>query len=237
MLVASTDPSILRSSCVRVVANLWANEISAEIATDARSIDDLLSRQRDSCHNWLVMVKHEASVLKVRNTINDTETEVASTNLVNHIRQEMRERDQREGVKTARHPALLRHTSHSETDRKSNVQVLMAQHRSKKSNKYHIVEAAQQRWTEKVNEWKDAPILAVETRDDVLELIRETRLSDPDSWRRVTQSVQLAERQYLGQIHDLLDDLRKKHAEEDGMREACVFNFRTGHCIYYDVGL
>lgn len=194
-------------------------------------------------------MKHEAlSTLKVRNMLSDTETEVASTNLIAHLRSEMRERDSRHhsaAPNRHHHPLLTRHSSHhgeasnSSNDRgRPNVQVLLAQHRSKKSNKYHIVEAAQQRWIERVQEFQNAPIIAIETRDDVLEAIRsETRLSDPDSWRKVIQSVPVGERMYLGQVHELLEGLKKVWVEQGGMREAGIFNFRTGAVGYYDLGL
>lgn len=249
ILVASGDPTVLRSTGVRVLASLWANDFSAELATDARTIDDVLSKQRDASHPWIVMVKHEASsTFKVRNSITDTETEVASTNLIGHLRSELRERESREasGHKSRHHPALMRHSSHHNESGgggergRNNVQVLMAQHRGKKSNKYHIVEAAQQRWASRVDEWKSAPILAIEGRDDIVENIRdETRLSDPDSWRKLIQGTPLAERQYLAQVHELLGEMRKKwEQQEDGAgREACLYNFRTGNCVYYDVGL
>lgn len=247
ILVASGDPTVLRSTGVKVLASLWANDFSAELATDARTIDDVLSKQRDASHPWIVMVKHEASsTFKVRNSITDTETEVSSTNLISHLRSEMRERESREtsGHKSRHHPSLTRHSSHHNENGgnergRNNVQVLMAQHRGKKSNKYHIIEAAQQRWASYVDGWKSAPILAIEGRDGIIESIRdETRLSDPDSWRKLIQSTPLAERQYVGQVHDLLGEMRKKWQQEEGAgREVCVFNFRTGTCVYYDVGL
>jgi len=117
------------------------------------------------------------------------------------------------------------------------VQVLVSLHRSKKSNKYHIVESAQQRWVEKLDEWKEAPILAIETRDDIMEMIRDARLSEPDSWRKTVQRVPLAERQYITDLQKWLLDLREKWTEGSAGRETCLFNFRTGHCIYYDIGL
>lgn len=180
----------------------------------------------------------------MRSTLAETETEVSSANLISHLRHEMRERDLK--VKSAKStssaampktPALLRHASHPDAERKANVQVLVAQHRSKKSNKYHIVEMAQQRWAERVDELKDAPILAVETRDDVLEYIREARLGEPESWRRTVQRAPLAERQYITQIQEWLLEQRNKWNNDEVSRETCLFNFRTGHCIYYDVGL
>src|SRR5277367_1215156 len=41
------------------------------------------------------------------------------------------------------------------------------------------------------------------------------------------------ERQYLGQVHELLLDMAK--SSKTGARNAFVFNFRTGSCIYYDL--
>ncbi|KAG9805869.1 Serine/threonine-protein kinase, partial [Aureobasidium melanogenum] len=112
ILVASGDPTVLRSTGIKVLASLWANNFSAELATDARTIDDVLSKQRDASHPWIVMVKHEASsTLKVRNSTTDTETEVASTNLIAHMRSELGERESREAGnhRSRHHPALLRH--------------------------------------------------------------------------------------------------------------------------------
>ncbi|CAD0087378.1 unnamed protein product [Aureobasidium vineae] len=249
ILVASGDPTVLRSTGIKVLSSLWANDFSAELATDARTIDDVLSKQRDASHPWIVMVKHEASsTFKVRNSTTDTETEVASTNLISHMRSEMRERESREAGnhRSRHHPSLIRHSSHhnegnGNSERgKNNVQVLMAQHRGKKSNKYHIVEAAQQRWASYIDTWKSAPILAIEGREGIVDNIRdETRLSDPDSWRKLIQNTPLAERQYLAQVHELLLEMRKKweQQEEGASREACLYNFRTANCVYYDVGL
>ncbi|KAG9995983.1 Serine/threonine-protein kinase, partial [Aureobasidium melanogenum] len=177
-----------------------------------------------------------------------TETEVASTNLIAHMRSELGERESREAGnhRSRHHPALLRHSSHHNEGNgnnergKNNVQVLMAQHRGKKSNKYHIVEAAQQRWASYIDTWKSAPILAIEGREGIIDNIRdETRLSDPDSWRKLIQSTPLAERQYLAQVHELLLEMRKKweQGDEGASREACLYNFRTANCVYYDVGL
>lgn len=232
----STPTTILAKRCdvlvispavvsgMKLVASLWTNDISAEMGET--SSDE---------YSWIVTVKHESSpTVRVRALLGgDTaELDIPVTSLISHIRQELREHSAK-----ARQPTLLRQVSHGDVDRKSNVQVLLAQHRSKKSNKYHIVEAAQQRWSEKVDQWKDAPILAIEARDDVLESIRETRLGDGESWRKVIQGVPLSERQYLQQVHEILHGMRKEWVEEDGAREACVYNFRTGSCIYYDLGI
>ncbi|KAK1820410.1 eukaryotic translation initiation factor 2-alpha kinase [Friedmanniomyces endolithicus] len=216
---------------MKLLASLWASDLSAELATSSRT-----DAAAPSDHSFVVAVRHEASnSVRVRNTATEgDEVDVPITTLVGYLQQELRERD---ATKT-RPPSFTRQaSSHHDNDRRGNVQVLMSQHRSKKTNKYHIVEAAQQRWAETVEEWKDAPILAVETGDNVLDSIRETRLGDAESWRKAVQACQLNERQYLGQVQEILSSWRKKWADEGGPREACIFNFRTGNCMYYDVGL
>ncbi|KAM0719158.1 hypothetical protein Q7P37_005063 [Cladosporium fusiforme] len=229
LLVAGGTEGV-RTAGLKILSSLWASHISAELAADERVLGD------EEQYRFVVTLRHEASTtVRVRGTGDDSsESDVPTASLISHVHQELRER---EGTKP-RHPTLMRQPSgHQEAEHKGNVQVLMAQHRSKKSNKYHIVSAAERQWAEKLDQWKDAPILAVETRDDVLELLRETRLGDAESWRKMVQSAQLNERQYLQQVQDILSSWRKKYVEGDGPREACLFNFRTGHCVYYDVSL
>jgi eukaryotic translation initiation factor 2-alpha kinase 4 len=93
---------------------------------------------------------------------------------------------------------------------------------------------AQLRSQELVRTFLDGPIAAIETKDDILEAIRDTRLSDPDSWRKTINNAPATERQYLGQVHELLLDMAKEG--KDRSRNAFVFNFKTGSCIYYDLG-
>lgn len=100
------------------------------------------------------------------------------------------------------------------------------------------MDSASHSWNAKLEAWKtEAPILAVETRDDVLEFVRAARLSEAESWRKAVQGVQLSERQYVQQVQGVLAEWRKRWSEGEGGRVACVFNFRTGGCVYYDLGL
>jgi translation initiation factor 2-alpha kinase 4 len=85
----------------------------------------------------------------------------------------------------------------------------------------------------------NGPIAAIDTRDDLLEAIRDTRLSDPESWRSVIQSAPLTERKYLSQVHELLQDLSNECRANDGpdsVSNAFIYNYRTGSCLYYDLG-
>ena len=71
-------------------------------------------------------------------------------------------------------------------------------------------------------------------KDDVFEGLRDTRLADPESWRRFVQSAPLAERAYLSQVHELLLNMAKEGKGRE--RNAWVYNFRTKACLLYDLG-
>ncbi|KAJ9657622.1 eukaryotic translation initiation factor 2-alpha kinase [Coniosporium apollinis] len=247
ILVASFDADVLRTTGVKIVGDLWAHDLSAELAADARSPEELLARYRDDKHSWIIIIKQDVDVfgkadLKVKSMDRKVDTDVRSSELISYLRQEIRDRDHREG--TNERARLLRQPSQPEAaqaERKSNVQVLMAQHRSKKSNKWNVVEAAQSRARELLNSYQSSPIAAIETRDEIMDMIRETRLSDPDSWRAVIQRAPLAERQYLQDVHNMLiryaSDWREKEGAINESRMAFVYNFRTGGVMLYDLGL
>lgn len=80
----------------------------------------------------------------------------------------------------------------------------------------------------------DSAIVAIETKDDVFDGIIETRLSDGESWRRFIQSAAPGERQYLGQLQNLLRTMSKETTE--GNTNAIIYNFRTKACISYNLG-
>ena len=93
---------------------------------------------------------------------------------------------------------------------------------------------ASTRTQELVHSFLDGPVIAIETKDEIFEGLKDTRLSDPDSWRRFIQSAPLAERQYLSQVHELLSDVAGE--SRGSTRNAFIYNFRTRACIYYDLG-
>ena len=101
------------------------------------------------------------------------------------------------------------------------------------------MESALVRSREIAEKAREGPIAAIDTRDDVLNAIRNTRLSDPDSWRTVIQNAPLTERKYLGQVCELLTDLASEmraSQTSESYTNAFIYNYRTGSCIYYDLG-
>lgn len=268
VLVAALDPSLLRTTGLRLLAELWAGGISAELAGDAQSTEQLVTMYRNDKHSFLVTIKQDNSTsgalhadVRVKNLHSrQTDYDIKSENLVGYLRAELRERDQnteRPRI-SLRREASDHHTSHSSlpgtTSARNEVQVLMAQHRSKKSSKWSIVEAAQQRASSLLSSYSSAPIAAIETRDEILDLLRQTRLSDPESWRKVVQTVPLNERVYVQEVQELLERYRRAWMEgtaavgnvagsgggeegEERSRMAFLYNFRTGAMALYDLGL
>ncbi|KAJ4324106.1 eukaryotic translation initiation factor 2-alpha kinase [Neodidymelliopsis sp. IMI 364377] len=252
-LVASFDPTVLRSSGVKMVSDLIAHGYSAELSIDAHSIEDVLRHYRDDRHSWIIIIKHGVAPdkpdLKVKSIAKKEDTDLRSNELLNYLRNELRDRESREGSAAQRlAKAAPVPSSSGPSPTRANVDVLISHHRSKKSNKWSIVEAAQTRSAELLDSFQDAPIAAIETKEEVMNSIRETRLSDPDSWRQAIQKLPIVERKYLQELHDLLLGYRarwKESKSEEGRGvsgdsaaaegKAFVYNFRTGGCLLYDL--
>ncbi|GBF65055.1 eIF-2-alpha kinase [Trichophyton mentagrophytes] len=246
VLVASFDPSVLRTVGVGIVSTLWAHDISAELAADTTpSLEDLLTRYVDDNYSWVVIVKQDSIErgLRVKSIQRKEDFDVRSSDLIPWLRNEMRARRKFKHDRPPDSPKLVKHPSQVEAslsskERDSDVRILTPLHKSKKTNRRNIVEFALRRSREVLDKGLDGPIAAIDVRDDVLESIRDTRLSDPDSWRNAIQSAPLVERKYLGNIHELLIDLASESVAPDGTvkyTNAFVYNYRTGNCIYYDL--
>lgn len=246
-LVASFDSSVRRSTGVKMVAELIAHGYTAELAIQAHTVEDLMRHYRDDRHSWVIVIKHGVAPdkpdLKVKSIGKKEDTDIRTSDLLNYLRNELRDREAREGSAAQRLIKATPTSTSSSSSPKANVDVLISHHRSKKSSKWSIVEAAQTRSAELLSSFNNAPIAAIETKDETMNLIRETRLSDPDGWRKAIQSVPMTERQYLHELHDLLLRYasRWKEVIADGTArngeggKAFVYNFRTGGCLLYDL--
>ncbi|KAL2854653.1 anticodon binding domain of tRNAs-domain-containing protein [Aspergillus pseudodeflectus] len=241
VLVASFDPTVLREMGVKLTQDLWANDISAELAVDASSLEELLVKYKEHNHSWIVIAKQDSKErgFKVRCLVPKEEFDIRNTELIPWLRNEIRARNTREGTTdNSRYARLSQSEANAAVSERANdVRILVPQHRSKKTNRRNIVESALLRSREVVEKALEGPIAAIDTRDDLLDAIRDTRLSDPDSWRAVIQNAPLTERKYLGQVQDLLLDLASE-SRADGAEtssNAFIYNFRTGSCINYDL--
>ncbi|KAF5713806.1 PEK GCN2 kinase [Fusarium globosum] len=238
-LVASFSAAVSRSLGTEILQTLWAHSISAELAKDARSPEDLLSKHREEEYSWLIIIKQDA-MLKIKSLGRKDvpDADIPTTQLLSWLRNEIRERDSKTVVKLrGNSSADTTNGSGSGEKEEQEVRVLVAQTRSKKFNRRTVVEQAQSTASSLVKSFLEGPILAIETTDQVMDLIRGTCLSEVEGWRQVEQSVTNTERKYIREIHDELDNLRFKYQKKgDGSRHAFLYNFRSGNCVYYDLG-
>lgn len=129
---------------VKIIEDLWANGISAELAVDASSLEELMAKYREHNHRWIVIAKQDSKErgYKVRNLVRKEEFDIRSSELVPWLRAEVQARHQREGTtdpRQARQPgqqdALL------SNEKANDVRILVPQHRSKKTNRRNIIES------------------------------------------------------------------------------------------------
>jgi len=235
-LIASFDPGILRSSGVELLQTLWALDISAEIAKDARSPEDLMAKHRDDHYSWIIIIKQDHMLkIKTMGRKDVPDADVPTTQLISWLRSEVRERDWR-AAKLRSTSGQSEAASSSESKHEQEVRVIVSQNKSKKFNRRTVVEQAQVKAAAVMESFLEGPILAVETfGDHVMELIQDTKLSDPESWRKVEHAVTTAEKKYVKEVHDQLDTWRYKHERKGGSRHSFLYNFRTGLCLYYDL--
>ncbi|KAI0119984.1 serine/threonine-protein kinase gcn2 [Nemania sp. FL0031] len=240
VLVASFDAHTLRTTGIEIVSALWGHEISAELARDSRSPEELISRNRDESYSWIIIIKHDTLKIRTMDRKDVPDAEIALNDLLPWLRAALRERGSRLQVLHKQSEGAASATSPSQgasvtPNPGQEVRVLVAGTRSKKFNRQAVIEQAQGNAAGLVQNFLDGPIAAVETSDHVLNLIQDTALSDAESWRKAEQAVDKNERKYIRNVHDMLADWRSMWEEKGGSRHAFVYNFRTTKCIYYDL--
>ncbi|KAI4204441.1 MAG: hypothetical protein LQ350_001198 [Teloschistes chrysophthalmus] len=242
VLVDSFDKSLLRTTGLHVIQELWAQGIHAELAisdgidSDYKASSAYTVGQDIKSYLYLIHVKQEGSV-KVRNVAQNEEIEMRTLELASWFRNEMihRERAEDHGRKLSRHHSYPEQSVAS-VENVSNVQVMSVQSKGKKTNRRTIIEEALTRCQEFMHGLVDGnvQITAIETKDDIFERIRETRLGDADSWKKFIQHAPAGDRAYLQDVQELLKTQAAK--AKAGYRSTFLYNFRTGSCIWYDLG-
>lgn len=249
VLVTSFDPVILRSTGLQVLEQIWASGLSAELSEEFESLEALLIQYREDNPGCVVVIRHDAGAvgergIRVRNLVKKEETEVSLSDVVPFLKTELRERNDRES-KLDYSNRLTKQTSHHQQDTNPladqsipnlDVHVLSTQHKGKKTNRRQVVEAAAISAKDLVQGFlAGGQCAAIETSDETLEAMRDTRLYDPESWKTLIQNAPLNERKYLQQVHDLLTSFASEGRGSE-VRHAFIFNFRTRNCILYDLG-
>jgi len=146
VLVDSVNPVNLRTDGLKILQELWANQISAELSIDVqKSRGDFTSQYNDDVgsHSWTVLIKQDGS-LRARGLLRKEDVELRSSELVGWLRSEIRERDRAEakGVERTRLPRYMIHSDSIgiSNEREPDVRVLISQTKSKKTNRRNIIE-------------------------------------------------------------------------------------------------
>lgn len=227
IVVASFDESTLYNACIEIVRNILDAGLSAELAGSFSSMEELEQAYAIQNRYWTVIVRPSGSKIKVRSPSKE-EVEVTSSDLISHLREEIGDKN----ATGVAEPVLRRTRSSHGASERENVTVLTPQHKSKKVNRAAIVDSARsaaQDLTEHMS--KTCKILAIDTDDETLQKLRNTRLADSESWRSLRHSVNLTDRDYVQEIQQQLQDWCD--AGQDG---AFLCNFKTKRCIFYDFG-
>ncbi|KAI0024443.1 anticodon binding domain of tRNAs-domain-containing protein [Xylariomycetidae sp. FL0641] len=240
VLVASFDAETLRTAGLELCATLWSHDISAEIARDSRTPEELSLRNRDESYSWIIIIKQDS--LKIRTVDrNEPDLDIPMSQVVSWLKSALRDRGSR--LHTTRHaenPASSAATAPGGNvipNSEQEVRVLTAGTKSKKFNRRAVIEQAQAKAAGLLQGFIHGPIAAIETSDTTMEIIRRTALSDHEGWRRAEQSVDRNEKRYVKDLHEMLSGWRTAWETTDSPRHAFVYNFRTQNCMYYDLGV
>jgi translation initiation factor 2-alpha kinase 4 len=247
VLVASFDSVSLRTIGVRLLADLWTIGVSAELAADVETPHQLKRRYESDRHCWTIMIKRSHADdngdrgLKVKSLLRQDErdTDLRMSDLLSWLRNEIRDRDQQQGLFDARAKGISKSMLGTDSvmvreDNMRRINILPPSLRKTKVNRKNIIQGAELRTTEVVKGIADNPIIAVGMREEILDSIRDIRLADPDSWRRFIQSLPVADRNYVSELHSALFDLSRKTSLP--VRYVLIYDYKTTHCICYDLG-
>jgi translation initiation factor 2-alpha kinase 4 len=232
---------------------LWANGISAELAGDASSPEQLINSYKGDGISWIIIIKQGFGssldgdrCLKVKSLLRKEDVELRVADMVPYLKNEIIEREKKERSSTisgspgvlAGMKSLTRHPSsggeipgrQAGDDGDAGVRILASDRKGRKISKGNIISAAQRAASELLtNFFRDAPIAAIDVRDDILHAIKYAGLHDQEAWRKIIQGSPAVDRKYISQVQDLLVDLK-----ENSRTNGClVFNYRTGVIVFY----
>lgn len=237
MLVTSTDDLLRRSLGLEVLGTLWDNGISAELASNAGSTDELAFNVKDDDYSWLVVVKPDKSLrIKTMKRTDVPDEDMPMSHLLTWLQPKIQERD----ILASRAKSAVQREHSSGVARRGHdqeVSVLVSQQKNKKMMRQSVIDQAQSSAAGFVEAMANGPILGVETSDGALTLIQSTPLSTVDGWKKLEQAAGSGGKGYVRQIHDELSGWKLELDAEKRQRHCFIYNFRTGKIIYYDLSI
>lgn len=245
VLLASFNSETLRSTGIDVLSTLWGQNISAQLARDARTPEELLAQQRDEQYSWIVIIKETSVKIKQMAKREASDVEVPLSQLVSWIRQEMKERDYRTGAKlrvqyeaSGGSSAVTAGSGDRGESGRPKVTMLVAQNKSKKFNRQAAVEQAEAAALSLLQTYAEGDVISTEFSERTIDAIRRTTgVGDTEGWKRVEAGAPVTERKYVREALELLAELSQKQQQQEngvtGPRGAVLHNFRSGSCCIY----
>ncbi|KAI5291412.1 hypothetical protein KEM52_000175 [Ascosphaera acerosa] len=262
VLVASFDDSIRLSDGAAIVAHLWAAGISAELAGEANSLNELTKTYDEADHRCMVIVKHESLKVVTMPEKDDFEMSKSKADLVERLRLILH---QRHGGHDGASKSQDAPSQSQETPKERASQVLWIGGNAKSRRGIKRADAEDQGMTNlcrllagllvqliTADKYRftayhmserfldgalQAPITIVDVGPTTLEAVRSTRLSSQESWRSVMHSVQMKDQPGLKKLQECLVDLAAE-VDENGEAKhqgAFICSARSSHTIYYDL--
>ena len=150
VLVASFDATLLRSAGVDILQTLWSHNLSAELAKDSRSPEDLMAKHRDDSYSWIIIIKQDHMLkIKTMSRKDVPDADIPRTQLLlwlkSELRSELRDHSNAKWAKLRNTGGQNQSESStvSETKQEQDVKILVGMTRSKKFNRRTVVEQAQ----------------------------------------------------------------------------------------------
>ena len=235
-----------------MLRELWDANISAEIADFTG--EPLSHRKSDSHHYWHVGMKKSDAVIKTigftpmrdgdthgktryRGDI-DTVRDITKKHdeVVEEIMSLIRERDGHER-------SVLAHKQQAQLPKNPNLEVVfLQQHDGKARNKGTSTTGREEPLVQDIVHdfaGRDISVGAIaysikKNNDTVLNMIRDTLLSDTEGWNKIRASA-MDKKEIDMLLSELKDQLHLYHTDNNKPRVAYIVNTKTQSCIRYDV--
>jgi eukaryotic translation initiation factor 2-alpha kinase 4 len=243
VLVTSFDELTLQNHCLELAAELWANDIRAELTDHYNSFDELATAYKNEGQYTVLVVRQDSNAIggigvRARTIGKQDEEEIKRNELVGWLKGAFKDKqgaeiDQTRG-KLRRETSVGEPSLHNSSDARQPAEVIVItpKHKNKKTNRQHLIEEAIILAREKAREFiGGSPIVTVEVTTEVLESFRSTRIGHADTWKTFLQSCPPEETRYLKDVQQKLEELA-----ENGKKGVWILSSKTKAIIYYDLG-
>lgn len=238
VIITSFDDNTLHTTCLDIAAEVWANNIRAELTDLYSSFEELAKAYKKDGQCLVVTVHQDANAiggvaLRGRALGKQEDEEIKRTELTAWLKDELKAPETDTGrVKLRRENSIGESFTQLSVDaRPAEVVIVQPKHKGKKINRQALVDDAALIVREAARGMVlEAPILVVEASKEVLEAMRATRIDSQESWKAFLQACPAEETRYLKEVQEGLEAMA-----EGGKEGAWVYSTKTRACIYYSL--